>query len=96
MNAYETIELEFRADGVATLWLARASKNNAFNAQMIRELLDALDTVAANPAVRFMLLRGRGKHFSAGADLAWMRDCAALDYNANTTPTWMTPASWRS
>jgi len=83
MSQYQTIEIEFRENGVATLWLARASKNNAFNAQMIRELLDALDAVAANPAVRFMLLRGRGKHFSAGADLAWMRDCAALDYNAN-------------
>lgn len=83
MSQYQTIELEFHDNGVATLWLARASKNNAFNAQMIRELLDALDAVAANPAVRFMLLRGRGKHFCAGADLAWMRDCAALDYNAN-------------
>lgn len=83
MSDYQTIELEFTEKGVATLWLNRPEKNNSFNAQMIRELLDALDAVAANPAVRFMLLRGRGKHFSAGADLAWMRDCAALDYNAN-------------
>jgi len=83
MNAYQTIELEFREDGVATLWLARASKNNAFNALMITELLQAFEAVAAAPDVRFMLLRGRGKHFSAGADLEWMRDCAALDYNAN-------------
>ena len=30
-----------------------------------------------------MLLRGRGKHFSAGADLAWMQQAAELDYNAN-------------
>src|SRR5690606_216159 len=28
-------------------------------------------------------LRGRGRHFSAGADLAWMQASAELDYNAN-------------
>jgi len=83
MSDYETIELEFTDNGVATLWLARADKNNAFNALMISELLQALDEVAADETVRFMLLRGRGNHFSAGADLEWMRDCAALDYNAN-------------
>lgn len=83
MNDYQTVELDFTDNGVATLWLNRPDKNNAFNAQMISELLQALDAVAAAPDVRFMLLRGRGKHFSAGADLQWMRDCAALDYNAN-------------
>lgn len=83
MSDYQTIELEFSPAGVASLWLARPEKNNAFNALMISELLQALDTVAADSAVRFLLLRGRGKHFSAGADLQWMRDCAALDYDAN-------------
>ena len=83
MSDYQTIELAFSDNGVATLWLNRPDKNNAFNALMISELLQALDAVAAEPSVRFMLLRGRGRHFSAGADLQWMRDCAALDYNAN-------------
>lgn len=83
MSQYQTLELEFCENDVATLWLNRPEKNNAFNALMITELLQAFDAVAAAPDVRFMLLRGRGKHFSAGADLEWMRDCAALDYNAN-------------
>jgi enoyl-CoA hydratase/carnithine racemase len=30
-----------------------------------------------------LILRGRGKHFSAGADLGWMRESAKLDYQAN-------------
>tara|TARA_R110000764_G_scaffold29470_3_gene69033 strand:- start:27183 stop:27983 length:801 start_codon:yes stop_codon:yes gene_type:complete len=83
MTDYQTIELEFSDTGIATLWLNRPDKNNAFNAEMINELLQAIDAVEAEPGVRFMMLRGRGKHFSAGADLGWMRDCAALDYNAN-------------
>jgi methylglutaconyl-CoA hydratase len=83
MSDFTTLELQFDDHGVATLWLNRPEKNNAFNAEMIRELLLAFDAVQERKDVRFMLLRGRGKHFSAGADLEWMRAAAQLDYNAN-------------
>lgn len=83
MPDFKTLQLEFSPNGVATLWLNRPEKNNAFNAEMIRELLLAFDEIEARPELRFMLLRGRGKHFSAGADLAWMQESAKLDYNAN-------------
>ncbi|CAM3079632.1 gamma-carboxygeranoyl-CoA hydratase [Pseudomonas floridensis] len=83
MTAFATIELIDDPRGFATLWLNRADKNNAFNAQMIRELILALDQVQSNPALRFLLMRGRGKHFSAGADLAWMQQAADLDYDTN-------------
>jgi len=80
---FQTIELEYSAKGFATLWLNRPEKNNAFNAEMIRELILVLNEVQSDKSLRFLLLRGRGKHFSAGADLAWMQDSARLDYNAN-------------
>ncbi|MBB1519888.1 gamma-carboxygeranoyl-CoA hydratase [Aquipseudomonas guryensis] len=83
MNSFQTVELEQDPRGFATLWLNRPEKNNAFNAQMIRELILALEAVAGDQTLRFLLLRGRGKHFSAGADLAWMQHSATLDYNAN-------------
>ncbi|MEE4668545.1 gamma-carboxygeranoyl-CoA hydratase [Pseudomonas alliivorans] len=83
MTAFATIELIEDPRGFATLWLNRPDKNNAFNAQMIRELILALDEVQGKPALRFLLVRGRGKHFSAGADLAWMQHAAELDYNTN-------------
>jgi methylglutaconyl-CoA hydratase len=83
MNSFQTIELVKDPRGFATLWLNRPDKNNAFNAEMIRELILALDVVQADGSLRFMLLRGRGRHFSAGADLAWMRHSATLDYDAN-------------
>lgn len=83
MSDFQTIQLDFDPRGFATLWLDRADKNNAFNATMIRELIDALDRVNDHPELRFLILRGRGKHFSAGADLAWMREAAELDYDAN-------------
>ncbi|WP_122573151.1 gamma-carboxygeranoyl-CoA hydratase [Pseudomonas viridiflava] len=83
MTAFATIKLIDDPRGFATLWLNRPDKNNAFNAQMIRELILALDEVQSKPALRFLLVRSRGKHFSAGADLAWMQQAAELDYNTN-------------
>jgi methylglutaconyl-CoA hydratase len=83
MTDFTTVQLEKDPRGFATLWLNRPEKNNAFNAEMIRELILAIDAIAADKTLRFLLLRGRGKHFSAGADLAWMQASAKLDYNAN-------------
>ena len=83
MNDFSTLELQHDPRGFATLWLARPEKNNAFNAQMIRELIVALDRVATDGTLRFLLIRARGKHFCAGADLAWMQHAAQLDFNTN-------------
>lgn len=80
---YETIELQRDSLGMATLWLNRPEKNNAFNAQVIDELHKALDEIKADSAMRLVCLRGRGKHFSAGADLLWMQQSADLDLEAN-------------
>lgn len=83
MSDFNTVELVNDPRGFATLWLSREEKNNAFNAEMIRELIIALDQVQADATLRFLLIRGRGKHFSAGADLAWMQQSAELDYHTN-------------
>jgi len=83
MTDFTTVQIEKDPRGFATLWLNRPDKNNAFNAEMIRELILAIDLIGADKSLRFLLLRGRGRHFSAGADLAWMQASARLDYNAN-------------
>jgi methylglutaconyl-CoA hydratase len=83
MSDFTTVQLSKDPRGFATLWLNRPEKNNAFNAEMIRELILAIDQIAADKSLRFLLLRGHGKHFSAGADLAWMQHAATLDYSAN-------------
>ncbi|HKS11439.1 MAG TPA: gamma-carboxygeranoyl-CoA hydratase [Pseudomonas sp.] len=83
MSDFDTLELVKDPRGFITLWLNRPDKNNAFNAQMIRELVHAIDRIGADASVPFVVLRGRGRHFSAGADLAWMQQSAALDYDSN-------------
>ncbi|PKL96945.1 MAG: gamma-carboxygeranoyl-CoA hydratase, partial [Gammaproteobacteria bacterium HGW-Gammaproteobacteria-7] len=55
MTDFNTIELQKDPRGFATLWLNRADKNNAFNAEMIRELILALDAVMADKTLRFLL-----------------------------------------
>ena len=69
MTDFTTVQLEKDPRGFATLWLNRPEKNNAFNAEMIRELILAIDAIAADKTLRFLLLRGHGKHFSSGHDL---------------------------
>ena len=69
---FETLEIE-QHDGIATLWMNRPDKHNAFNAQVIADLTAACAQLDADSAVRVMVLAGRGKSFSAGADLNWMK-----------------------
>lgn len=59
-----------RADGVATLWLDRPDKRNALNGALVAALAEALDETARDPEVRVVCLRGSGKDFCSGADLA--------------------------
>ena len=66
---YETIVYE-KTDGVAHVALNRPKKLNAFDGKMHEELYAALDDVASDVGVRCVVLRGEGRGFSAGADLA--------------------------
>ena len=70
---YETILYE-KSSGVANVALNRPKKLNAFDATMHEELYDALETAASDDEVRCVVLRGEGKVFSAGADLAGIVD----------------------
>jgi methylglutaconyl-CoA hydratase len=60
------------ARGVATVSLNRPEVGNAYNGDMIQGLLAAMDELAKRPELRVVLLRGNGRHFQAGADLAWI------------------------
>ena len=70
--SYETVEV-LRDGGVATLWMNRPEVHNAFNAQLIADISAACRALDADPSVRVVVLAGRGKSFSAGADLNWMK-----------------------
>ena len=79
---YETLEIE-RAGKVATLWMNRPAVFNAFDEQLIAELAAACKELDADASVRVVVLGGRGKHFSAGADLNWMKRAAQFTHEQN-------------
>jgi methylglutaconyl-CoA hydratase len=64
------------ADGNATVTLNRPEVHNAFDPLMVEALTAALKRIAADAAVRAVVLTGAGKSFSAGADIAHMRESA--------------------
>jgi methylglutaconyl-CoA hydratase len=76
------IEIE-SSGGKAILWLNRAERHNAFDDGLIGELDSALAALAGDSAIRVVLLAGRGKSFSAGADLAWMKRMAGYSAAEN-------------
>lgn len=66
----EGIEVERGGTGVVTVALARPGKRNAVTLAMWRALKPLFEELGADPAVRAVILTGRGGHFCAGADIS--------------------------
>ncbi|PCG82849.1 enoyl-CoA hydratase [Streptomyces sp. WZ.A104] len=62
--------------GVATLVITHPAKRNAMTAAMWRSLPELLERLAADPAVRVLVLTGAGDTFCAGADISTLRESA--------------------
>lgn len=75
--------VETTRQGVATVWLNRPELNNAFDDALIAELSATVQSMDADPGVRVVVIRGKGKHFCAGADLRWMRKTAEYTAQEN-------------
>lgn len=68
---------------VATVFLNDPERRNPLSPEMVARLLEALDRLEANPGVRAVVLTGRGKAFSAGADLAFLEKVTELGAEEN-------------
>jgi methylglutaconyl-CoA hydratase len=79
---YETLEIQIE-DDVATVYLNRPEVHNAMNEAMMKELTDFFKNIVENQKLRIIVLTGRGKSFSAGADLNWMKSMANYDKKDN-------------
>ena len=69
LKEYKTIILE-EIDSVAILKLNRPKKLNAFNMQMLDDMLDAIDEINTNDNIKSIVITGEGRAFCAGADLS--------------------------
>ncbi|MGI9134177.1 MAG: enoyl-CoA hydratase-related protein, partial [Rhodoferax sp.] len=81
-HSYRSLEIE-RTAQVATIWMNRPAVHNAFDELLIAELGAACAALDADASVRVVVLGGRGRHFSAGADLHWMQRAAQRSHAEN-------------
>jgi methylglutaconyl-CoA hydratase len=79
MLMFLTITVDVDSRGVATLTLAREDKHNALSAQMLADLTQAAAELAADDAVRVVILAAAGRTFCAGGDLGWMQEQMGMD-----------------
>lgn len=84
--AYETLDWNVDADGVATLTLTRPDALNAFDLTMARELEQVFLTDARDDAVRAVVVTGAGRAFCAGMDLSADGNVFGLDESLRPTP----------
>ena len=83
--------LDIAPRGVATVTLNRPAVGNAYNADMLSSLIGGLQQLAADPAVRCLVVRGAGKHFQAGADIRWLNQVADYPPEENLAASFATP-----
>ena len=70
-------------NGTGWVTLNRPDVHNAFDDALIADLTAAFERLGADRAVRAVALRARGKSFSAGGNLKWMRRMAGYSPDKN-------------
>ena len=78
-----TILLNETQGHVQIITLNRVDKHNAFDDTLLADLQILLDNAITDPNIRVILLKANGKHFSAGAYLAWMQRMAEFSEAEN-------------
>ena len=76
---------EIDEHGRATITLNRPEMHNAFDDTLISALTGELKRLERDKSVRVVMLAARGKSFSSGADLNWMRRMADYSFEENLT-----------
>jgi len=80
---YQTLTYQVDGLGIATIALTVPEKRNAISAQMILDLLGALDQAEGESSVRVAIVTGSGKAFCAGMDLDELQHIAKQTLQKN-------------
>jgi methylglutaconyl-CoA hydratase len=71
-----------RSEGVGRITLARPEKKNALDRQMADEIVQALESLAADAEIRLVVIDAEGDDFCAGADLDALESLIGADREA--------------
>ena len=66
----QTLSVEVSTRRIATVTLNRPDRGNAFDQAMLGGLVRTFASLATDDGVRVVVMRGQGRHFCTGADLA--------------------------
>ena len=79
---FNTIKVQL-GESMAWVNLNRPEVRNALNPELIHELTEVFDWLNSRDDIRVIVLRGNGKAFCAGADLAYMKEMAGYSHPQN-------------
>ena len=79
---FNTIKVQL-GESIAWVNLDRPEVRNALNDKLIRELTEVFDWLNSRDDIRVIVLKGNGKAFCAGADLAYMKAMAGYSHAQN-------------
>jgi methylglutaconyl-CoA hydratase len=82
-NSASAVLLEIDERKVASVILNRPEVNNAYDGDLIQWILAALDALGNVAGLRAVIIKGKGKHFQAGADLKWLNAVRASSPEEN-------------
>jgi len=84
MPTYTHITIErSHQDKIVTITMRRPEVHNAFNKQLILDLITAFTELVTDTQLHAVVLTGEGSSFSAGADLNMMRESAVFTHEQN-------------
>src|SRR6516225_10203539 len=84
MLTYTHITVErSHQDKIVTITMRRPEVHNAFNKQLILDIMSAFTDLVTDRQLHAVILTGEGPSFSAGADLNMMQESAVFTYEQN-------------
>lgn len=78
-TSHEYIVTEIRPGGVGLVRINRPRQLNALNSRVMEELVAAVESFDADPAVGAVVITGDARAFAAGADIKEMAEATAID-----------------
>lgn len=68
---------------IGLITINKADKCNAFDTSLLKALQRLLEQAIDDPQIRVLVLKANGAHFSAGADIQWMKSMASYNQEEN-------------
>ena len=85
MNIRNDLVIKEERDKVVKFTLNRPDKKNALNAQMVEELIVALEEYKRKEKIRVIITTGTGDSFSGGMDVKWLKELMMKNGGAQGT-----------